>query len=46
MQRLVCAWVEALGFEGVPAGPLAHAHWLEHLAHLLCYIDAQSGRTG
>ncbi|MET7534331.1 NADPH-dependent F420 reductase [Streptomyces goshikiensis] len=45
-QRLVCAWVEALGFEAVPAGPLSHAHWLEHLAQLLCHIDAQSGRTG
>ncbi|WP_305965193.1 NADPH-dependent F420 reductase [Streptomyces sp. IMTB 2501] len=45
-QRLVCAWVEALGFEAVPAGPLTHARWLEHLAQLLCHIDAQSGRTG
>lgn len=45
-QRLICSWVEALGFEAVPAGPLAHARWLEHLAQLLCHIDAQSGRTG
>ncbi|GGP92454.1 NADPH-dependent F420 reductase [Streptomyces melanogenes] len=45
-QRLVCAWVDALGFEAVPAGPLAHARWLEQLAMLLCHIDAQSGRTG
>ena len=37
---------QALGFEAVPAGPLAHARWLEHLAQLLCHIDAQSGRTG
>lgn len=44
--RLVCAWVDALGFEAVPAGPLAHARWLEQLALLLCHIDAQSGRTG
>ncbi|GHD98159.1 NADPH-dependent F420 reductase [Streptomyces alanosinicus] len=45
-QRLVCAWVEALGFEAVPAGPLTHARSLEHLAQLLRHIDAQSGRTG
>lgn len=44
--HLVCAWVDALGLEAVPAGPLSHARWLEQLAQLLCHIDAESGRTG
>ncbi|MDN3022773.1 NAD(P)-binding domain-containing protein [Streptomyces sp. S.PB5] len=45
-RRTVCAWVEALGFDSVPAGPLTQARSLEHLAQLLCHIDMEAGRTG
>lgn len=44
--HMIRAWVEALGLDAVSAGPLVHARWLEHLAQLLCHIDAESGRTG
>lgn len=45
-RQMVCAWVDALGFDSVSAGPLAQARSLEHLAQLLCHIDMEAGRTG
>ncbi|MFC7221069.1 NADPH-dependent F420 reductase [Streptomyces polyrhachis] len=45
-RETVCAWVRALGFDPVPAGGLAHARELEHLARLLHHIDTASGRSG